>query len=387
MTGEDTQECGIAVIRPLQVSDVEKGVEVIANILEIPTALIQLFDGQPRDEIDWEYVRADFAPNIKRNGQREPGKVCLTGDPEHPYELVDGENRFHSCRVNGMLFRAMVIEVANKEEQYRASLASNFGGQPHKPLNIARNIQRLRDMGDTWEQVCDTLQKLLPWVTERYKLLQPHPDVQAMLETSVPKKDRLRTSVAADISKLPKDIQKGVAQRVRKMPVGRARQVVQKEQVEYGVSGFAGRDRRPSDGRQQFSKYISRVVDSLDLACTVDREQLEIMFPQSALFQHGQVVDQLFAIRTMAQGLIQTLYGILPENYGGSQADQARQKVFDGMTDLTCSAEGATVLFKLIFDGKSPDYHDEVLKPLIALLDTLAGFKKSIERSRDNHRM
>ena len=353
---------------------------VVGSILEIPTRLIDIFEGQPRHEIDWEYIKGDLAPNIKRNGQREPGKVFKKGKR---YGLIDGQHRFHSCEHNRMKFRATVERVDNDEQLFRLSVASNFGGREHTPLEIADAIAKMREFGDTWQTICDTFQKSLAWVMERHQLVNLSEPVKKMMGQDVPKANRLRSSVASEIAKLPKGQQANVAKSVRGMQKGRAVHEVGKAQVDAGIDKqYAGRQGRPSDQSRQLRSFLERGFDPIDMACDVEADTLEEMFAKAESFRHREMIEKIIKIGSRLAELQGKIEAAKLKGAEAVDNDTLELAIETALIQIRLSFQPNQVLLAKVYKKKAPTKFAKLVEKAEASLKLHGTFLKRLKRAK-----
>ena len=181
------------------------------DVVEVPTNRVLPFAGQPRTYFDPEELEA-LKNSIRAKGQLQPGVVRrIEGSERHDFELIDGERRWRCCKNLGKKFRAVVIHIAGREEQFEQSIAMNFQRADHTPMEIARAIDRLITKGKRKETYIATLFGRHPtWVNNHRKLIRLHPDLAALLDRSHQQtggRRQLPVGVAVKLSMLPQDEQ------------------------------------------------------------------------------------------------------------------------------------------------------------------------------------
>lgn len=178
-------------------------------VLSLDTNRVHPFADQPREYFDpGELVSLE--QSIKQRGQLQPAMVrLLTDDPDHDYELVDGQRRWHACVKLGVRFRAVLIDPEDPEDQFEISVAANFQRAGHTPMEIAKAINRMMDPehgNRTAAYVATLFGKSDFWVYVNRRLIELVPEIQAKLEPSAGK-DQLAVTVACELARLPKDQQ------------------------------------------------------------------------------------------------------------------------------------------------------------------------------------
>jgi ParB/RepB/Spo0J family partition protein len=257
----------------------------------IPIGRIRVFEGQPREHFD-QVSLALLAASISGGGQEEPVWVRrLTNDPNHDYELVDGERRYHSCvMINVTHMKAVFKRPKSKIQQYKLSVVGNFGQEPHPPLETARSIHTLIHglpelQGMSMTKRIDALShvyvKSPQWVTYHLSLLKLAPEVQAMMEAGVPKAQRLPVGMGAYLSTIEdKALQIEIAKLVvqKGFSVNQARDYARRRALELGTTVGTGRNRKPSDDYARFMRFINRTATEGDIQSELSDEQFEEMF-------------------------------------------------------------------------------------------------------------
>jgi len=194
----------------------------------VPFNRVRFFVGQPRTHFDPVELKR-LAHAIIQEGQQDPVWVRAlkpdeaAADPDHDFELIDGERRWRACEIGKVedIF-VLVKEVADIEDQFVLSVIANFGRVEHTHSEVARVIQRF--MGMERYKDLDKTQKLKAiatlfvksksYVEQHFALLQLHPRVAAMMEDSVPEDDRLSFSIALQLSSLNHDLQQELAEEI-----------------------------------------------------------------------------------------------------------------------------------------------------------------------------
>ncbi|MDP3727470.1 MAG: ParB/RepB/Spo0J family partition protein [bacterium] len=248
-------------------------------VLRIPRSRIRRFPGQPRQYLDARDM-ADLAASIEEIGQHTPIVVReIFGDPKHDYELVDGERRLIACGMAGVeTMLAWVRPFKDSpdidDEQFVASVVGNFGRTGHTPLEIARAIDRIRKSKRMWElsageqiaRIAKIFAHSEVWIYQHLAILRLHPDVQAMMEPTVPEEQRLGHSLAVFISSLHHDLQKQIATEAmeRRMNINQARTYARQAAGDAGLTvGVAKRKRHPAYEFHNLAAFVKRTQESI----------------------------------------------------------------------------------------------------------------------------
>ncbi len=257
----------------------------------IPIGRIRIFEDQPREYFD-QVSLALLAASISEGGQEEPIWVRrLTDDSDHDYELVDGQRRYHACTIIHFTHMKAVFKLPkSKIEQYKLSVIGNFGQEPHPPLEIARSIYKLAyglpelqalSMTRRIDFLSHVYVKSPGWVTYHLSLLRLVPDVQAMMEPTVPKDQRLPILIGSYLSTIDnKPLQIEIAKLVvtQGLSVNQARDYARRRALELGASVGTGRKRQPKDDYLRFMRFVNRIAAEGNIQLEISDEGFEAMF-------------------------------------------------------------------------------------------------------------
>ncbi len=160
--------------------------------LVVQVARIRPFKGQPRKDFD-EVELKEIANSMLAGGQQVPVNVRrIEGDPDHDYELIDGESRYWACINEGIpTILVRIKEVKSDFDQFIQSLASNMCRRSLKSIETAFAIKEAIE-GFMREEKMDqkeAIQKVKAicgitsdaWVTQHLQLLDLEPEVQELL--------------------------------------------------------------------------------------------------------------------------------------------------------------------------------------------------------------
>jgi len=160
------------------------------RVVRIPTHLVRPFADQPRKHFDQAGILA-LAESIKEIGQKTPVPVKrIDDDPEHQFELIDGERRLRACVLGGIpTIRAFIRAIASEDEQFIEAVVANFGSAEHTPLEITFAMQRMRDGfvragmsdGDAADRVARIVGRSKGWVYQYIGLSRLCLEVQELV--------------------------------------------------------------------------------------------------------------------------------------------------------------------------------------------------------------
>jgi ParB/RepB/Spo0J family partition protein len=189
----------------------QKDETVTYTVLQIPIERIRAFASQPRKWFDPEELLAR-AESMKALGQQDPVTVeRIAGDPDHDYELINGESRLRSAQMAGIktLWAAVrSVPFASKVEKHLASLVANFNRSDHTPMEISNALQvQVTEGGKSQRDISRALGMSEMWVSRYISLQNLHPEIQALMHPARSKAERLALASAFELARLPIDQQ------------------------------------------------------------------------------------------------------------------------------------------------------------------------------------
>jgi ParB family transcriptional regulator, chromosome partitioning protein len=185
--------------------------EVTYAVRQIKIERIRAFAFQPRKWFDAEEISAR-AQSMKALGQQDPVTVePAFGDPEHDFELINGESRLRSAREAGIktLWAAVrSVPFPSRVEKHLASLVANFNRSDHTPMEISDALHvQVTEGGKNQADISRALGKNPMWVGHYLSLQKLHPKLQALMHPSRPRAERLAPATAFELARLPVDRQ------------------------------------------------------------------------------------------------------------------------------------------------------------------------------------
>ncbi len=172
-------------------------------MIEVEVEAIRPNPRQPRQNLDDESL-SELAESIKAVGVLQPVVVRPAGDT---YELVVGERRWRAAMMAGLARVPAIVRDTADPELLRDALVENLHRKDLNPMEEAAAYKQLmEDFGETHESISRKVGKSRTAITNKLRLLQLPPAVQALVRTG-----RIGEGHARAILALPKERQESVA--------------------------------------------------------------------------------------------------------------------------------------------------------------------------------
>lgn len=187
------------------------------QVIRVKVSRIRPFKDQPRKYFDEDTLGA-LADSLTQEGQQTPVIIIpVKNDPGCEYELVDGERRWRAAQIAGIDEFDAIVKTTIKDalEQHLASTIHNFHRDGHVPLEIAHALRKQMEEGEkSAHDLAVACGKSTAWVYHHLALLKLAPLLQKLLGPPTPKKERLRSPLAAILLRLPAECQEAVYMKV-----------------------------------------------------------------------------------------------------------------------------------------------------------------------------
>ena len=166
-----------------EVVSVEQPQQSSADILRIPTDLIEPNPFQPRMSFDPDSLE-ELAESIRTLGLIQPITVRRKADGR--YQIISGERRFRACRQAGMDMVPAYIRDANDQGMLEMAIVENIQREDLDPIEIAMSYQRLiEECSLTQEQMAVRVGKKRASVTNYLRLLKLPAKIQHDLKVGL----------------------------------------------------------------------------------------------------------------------------------------------------------------------------------------------------------
>lgn len=148
------------------------------RIRELPIDRIRPNPFQPRKHFD-ESKLSELAESIKTHGVVQPLVVRSAGDG---YELVVGQRRLRAARMADLEQVPVVVTELDDIEMIQVALIENLQREDLNPIEEAESYRRLvEEFGVTQEELAEALGRSRPSISNIMRLLNLHPEVQAIV--------------------------------------------------------------------------------------------------------------------------------------------------------------------------------------------------------------
>lgn len=237
----------------------------------LPLRLSQIvrFEGQPRRVFASKSIE-ELADSIQNEGQKTPVKVCKHHEQKGVFVLIGGERRWRAFHLiqertgTEPLVDAFVDVVRDASHHFREALVDNLHREDLVPLDEAAAYHRMHfHDGMTKEAISKLVGKSYSHVDSYVRLHTLPEEVKTLMDTGIPKNERLSVSAAIDIVRSVRDevVQIAIAKEAveRALGIAETRTLIR---VRTGKSGFCigGRLRKPSDDYKAFAGFLGRTL-------------------------------------------------------------------------------------------------------------------------------
>ncbi len=250
------------------------------RIAIVPVSRIRRFAGQPRQYFPPDHIQG-LAGTLQAYNQQEYLTVKeITGDPDHDFELVNGECRWRAAAVSGReTMEVKIITVASEDEQHLLSMLLNYQSRRgtfmeqsnalHRQVFTASPRKKVREMA----AICQITEG---WAYKLLSLQELIPELQALIDPPTPESDRLGVVLAADIAKLASDRQRELLGMISGTKAGRGRnaKITQLLSTTFSTEGVGERKSKPASQARAIRRFVVRLKADTDQAEKVSVEGL-----------------------------------------------------------------------------------------------------------------
>lgn len=218
--------------------------------LELPLDRLRRGRYQPRRDINPKSLEA-LAESIRAQGVIQPVVVRRAPDNEGEYEIVAGERRWRAAQLAGLANVPAIVRDASDRDALSIALIENLQREDLNPMDQALALQRLAgEFALTHQAIAGTVGRSRSTVTNLLRLLDLHPEVQAMLANGDLEMGHARALLALE----PEDQVKAARQIVSKKLSVREVEALTRRMLESGGS------HRRSGPRDMETRWIEELL-------------------------------------------------------------------------------------------------------------------------------
>lgn len=229
---------------------------------------IRPMPNQPRKFFN-ELGMINLRQSIRQVGQIQAGivRAIKDGPDGITHELLDGERRWRAVCAEGLIFyRAQLVEIDDEAAPYMIAAIANFNRDGHTPMEVSDAIHQLRigPVKVPMKAIAKMFGFTEVWTYQMHGLQNLHTEVRDMLDQNLPKDKILPVTAAIHISKLDRELQADLANKVltKEVSLARLRDRVVETGVAHGKPVRIGKV-TPSKAMESF---LNRSVEAARLA-------------------------------------------------------------------------------------------------------------------------
>jgi ParB family chromosome partitioning protein len=149
-------------------------------LLQIDLDRIRPNRDQPRERFDQVQLE-ELAQSVQQQGVLQPVIVRKNADGE--FDLIAGERRWRAAQIAGLLKIPAIVKDVSDDHVLEIALIENLQREELNPIEEASAYQTLIDDLDlTQQEIADRVGKQRATVANALRLLNLHPDVQALIK-------------------------------------------------------------------------------------------------------------------------------------------------------------------------------------------------------------
>lgn len=281
------------------------------NLANIAISKIRRFVGQPRQEFDEEELLG-LARSIEEIGLQQPiSVISITNDPDHEFELVDGERRFRAHQIlRWEHIQAYIRSHMPRDKQFALSVAANFCRVGHTPMETARALKMIvdgfmkngvdgeqLDKEECIERAAKICGRGAGWASQHLSLLYLCPEVQNYLS-----KKQISFQVGMALSGVKEEAQIRLAKHIINsgMDHRKALSYIRAEKSPEIIS-IHGRNRKPSDDYAVIIGGVRKAINELDLLLDISMKKMKEAFSSRPAKDFDRIIADLENLSNQAR--------------------------------------------------------------------------------------
>lgn len=244
------------------------------RVEEVDVNLVHPLPNQPRKRFHGGRLK-ELGESIRNIGLQQlvQVRVLCKGEPEYQqgfrYMLVDGERRLRAHKlIKKPRIGALIVEVADRREQYLRSLVLNLHQEPHSHWELAMAvIGMVRERDGDSASVSRDLGRSVSWVNMYLGLRSLHADLFALLDPETGEAKQLRLQHAVILARMKAEKQLEVyeqAVRLRTEGVAKMTSFLKKQlelhKAEQTATGHKRHTVKPSTRARNAQRGLQRIT-------------------------------------------------------------------------------------------------------------------------------
>jgi ParB family chromosome partitioning protein len=139
----------------------------MTRIAMIPISQVRILNPRGRNKARF----SEIIGNIAAAGLKKPITVAPREEEPGTYDLICGQGRLEAFQALDQAEVPALVREVPKQDRYVMSLSENLGKRRHTSMDLVREVQRLRDRGDTHAQIAEQIQVSAPYVSMLLRLI------------------------------------------------------------------------------------------------------------------------------------------------------------------------------------------------------------------------
>jgi len=290
------------------------------ELSDVLVSRIRRFEAQPRDHFDQAKLEL-LAASLKEAGQKEV--ITVRGlsdsekkeDPDHDYELINGERRWRAAKIAGIKYlRARIVKIENSKQQFQISAILNFNQEGHTKVETAKMIKRFtEDYGLSISLIAQYFGKSTTWVYQHQSLLNLDKRIIGMLDPRLPREKQIPFNAAVYLSSISnKEKQFEIASEIikNKLDSVQAGIFVRTKAEEGGIIVGKARNTSPKADYRTLKNTLKRTEGILKMFGAMSDKRLEDMFASKDLRELDKLILGIESLSESIEGLIKKIKAV-----------------------------------------------------------------------------
>ena len=254
----------------IEAEDENKG---LGQPLPIKLSRIMRFEEQPRVFFD-ENALVELADSIQTHGQKTPVRVCKHATDKGVFVLIGGERRWRAFHLiqkrtgTEPVVNAFVDAIKDHTEHFREALLDNLLREDLCAVDEAASYRKLEENGMSKADIARMVNKSMSHIDSYLKLHSLPDRVKSLMDASLPKRERLQTTIAIEIARSTTDpelrFELAEESLERQLGIMEARALITAKIPTHNLNR-PGRKRRASDNYAILKNFIDRTESAARL--------------------------------------------------------------------------------------------------------------------------